>query len=63
MVMRMKAVRILREMARLLNADLRLRRLCLIKTGEKGYFLTALKRSITASSLISRPLALYLRAS
>jgi hypothetical protein len=35
--MRMKGVRSLREMARLLDTDLRLRKLCLIKTGEAGY--------------------------
>jgi transposase len=36
-VMRMKGVRSLREMTRLLDTDIRLRRLCLIKTGEAGY--------------------------
>lgn len=35
--MRMKGVRSLRELARLLDADLRLRRLCLIGDGERGY--------------------------
>jgi transposase len=36
-VMRMKGVRSLREMVRLLNVDSRLRRLCLIGKGERGY--------------------------
>jgi len=36
-VMRMKGVRSLREMTRLLDVDIRLRKLCLIKTGEAGY--------------------------
>jgi hypothetical protein len=35
--MRMKGVRSLREMTRLLDCDPRLRKLCLIKTGEAGY--------------------------
>jgi len=42
--MRMKAVRSLREMARLLDADPRLRKLCLIKTGEAGYPRSVLSR-------------------
>jgi transposase len=45
-VMRMKGVRSLREMTRLLDADLRLRRLCLIKPGEKGYPRSVLSRFI-----------------
>jgi hypothetical protein len=45
-VMRMKGVRSLREMTRLLDVDLRLRRLCLIKTGEKGYTRSVLSRFI-----------------
>jgi hypothetical protein len=36
-VMRMKGVHSLREMSRLLDVDARLRRLCLIKEGERGY--------------------------
>ena len=43
-VMRMKGVRSLREMARLLNVDPRLRRLCLIGEGEKGYPRSVLSR-------------------
>jgi len=45
-VMRMKGVRSLREMARLLDTDLRLRKLCLIKTGEAGYPRSVLSRFI-----------------
>jgi transposase len=45
-VMRMKGVRSLREMARLLGTDLRLRRLCLIKPGETGYPRSVLSRFI-----------------
>jgi hypothetical protein len=45
-VMRMKAVRSLREMTRILDTDLRLRRLCLIKPGEKGYTRSVLSRFI-----------------
>jgi len=45
-VMRMRAVRSLREMTRLLDTDLRLRRLCLIKPGEKGYSRSVLSRFI-----------------
>jgi transposase len=43
-VMRMKGVRSLREMSRLLNVDSRLRRLCLIEEGEKGYPRSVLSR-------------------
>jgi transposase len=43
-VMRMKGVRSLREMARLLNVDPRLRKLCLIKGDEKGYPRSVLSR-------------------
>lgn len=43
-VMRMKGVRSLREMARLLNVDPRLRRLCLINRGERGYPRSVLSR-------------------
>jgi len=45
-IMRMKGVRSLREMTRLLNADPRLRKLCLIKTGEAGYPRSVLSRFI-----------------
>ena len=44
--MRMKGVRSLREMTRLLDADPRLRRLCLVKTGEAGYPRSVLSRFI-----------------
>ena len=44
--MRMKGVRSLREMTRLLDTDLRLRKLCLIKLGEKGYTKSVLGRFI-----------------
>jgi len=43
-VMRMKGVRSLREMARLLNVDPRIRKLCLIDKGEKGYPRSVLSR-------------------
>jgi len=43
-VMRMKGARSLREMARLLNVDSRLRRLCLIDEGETGYPRSVLSR-------------------
>jgi transposase len=42
----MKGVRSLREMTRLLDIDIRLRRLCLIKTGEAGYPRSVLSRFI-----------------
>jgi len=45
-VMRMKGVRSLREMTRLLDVDTRLRKLCLIKTGEAGYPRSVLSRFI-----------------
>jgi transposase len=45
-VMRMKGVRSLREMTRQLDTDLRLRKLCLIKPGEKGYTRSVLSRFI-----------------
>ena len=44
--MRMKGVRSLREMTRQLDTDLRLRRLCLIKTSEAGYPRSVLSRFI-----------------
>jgi hypothetical protein len=42
--MKMKGVRSLREMARLLDSDLRLRKLYLIKKDEKGYTRSVLSR-------------------
>jgi hypothetical protein len=44
--MRMKGVRSLREMTRLLDSDLRLRRLCLLRPGEAGYPRSVLSRFI-----------------
>jgi len=44
--MKMRGVRSLREMTRLLDTDQRLRRLCLIKPGEKGYSRSVLSRFI-----------------
>jgi transposase len=43
-VMHMKGVRSLREMARLLDVDVRLRKICLLKKGEKGYPRSVLSR-------------------
>jgi transposase len=43
-VMRMKGVRSLREMTRLLSVDGRLRKICLLKKGEKGYPRSVLSR-------------------
>jgi transposase len=45
-VMRMKGVRSLREMTRILDTDIRFRRLCLIKPGEAGYTRSVLSRFI-----------------
>jgi len=45
-VMRMKGIRSLRETTRLLDTDLRLRRLCLVKPGEAGYPRSVLSRFI-----------------
>jgi len=42
--MRMKGIRSLRELARLLDVDQRLRRLCLVGDGERGYPRTVLSR-------------------
>jgi len=42
--MRMKGIRSLRELARILDVDRRLRRLCLIKNNEKGYPRSVLSR-------------------
>jgi len=42
----MKGVRSLREMTRQLDIDQRLRRLCLVKPGEKGYTRSVLSRFI-----------------
>lgn len=46
-VMRMKGERSLREQARLLDVDPRLRRLCLIVNGERGYPRSVFSRFIT----------------
>jgi transposase len=43
-VMRMKAIRSLRELSRVLNVDQRIRRICLIEDGEKGYPRSVLSR-------------------
>jgi transposase len=43
-VMRMKGIRSLRELSRLLNIDLRLRRICLLDKKEKGYPRSVLSR-------------------
>ena len=43
-VMRMKALRSLRELARTLNVDPMLRRLCLVEDGERGYPRSVLSR-------------------
>jgi transposase len=43
-VMRMRGVRSLREMTRLLDVDQRLRRICLLKTGEAAYSRSVLSR-------------------
>jgi hypothetical protein len=43
-VMRMKAVRSLRELSRILNVDRRVRSLCLINEGERGYPRSVLSR-------------------
>jgi len=43
-VMRMKEIRSLRELSRILNVDPRLRRLCLIEEGERGYPRSVLSR-------------------
>jgi hypothetical protein len=40
----MKGIRSLREMTRLLNVDRRLRKICLLKKGEKGYPRSVLSR-------------------
>jgi hypothetical protein len=42
--MRMKGIRSLRELARILDTDRRIRRLCLIADGEKGYTRSVLSR-------------------
>ena len=44
LIMRMKAVRSLREMTRILNTDQRIRRLCLVKDSQKGYTRSVLSR-------------------
>ena len=43
-VMHMKGVRSIREMTRLLDVDVRLRKICLLKKGEKGYPRSVLSR-------------------
>jgi hypothetical protein len=43
-VIHMKGVRSLREMTRLLNVDVRLRKMCLLKQGEKAYSRSVLSR-------------------
>ena len=43
-VMRMKGIRSLRELTRVLDVDPRLRRLCLIEDGERGYSRSVLSR-------------------
>ena len=43
-VMRMKAIRSLRELARILDTDTRIRRLCLIKNDERDYTRSVLSR-------------------
>ncbi|MCX6656529.1 MAG: transposase [Candidatus Bathyarchaeota archaeon] len=43
-VMRMKGIRSLRELARILDVDSRIRRLCLIKEDERGYPRSVLSR-------------------
>jgi hypothetical protein len=42
--MRMKGIRSLRELARILDVDQRIRRLCLVKRGERGYPRSVLSR-------------------
>jgi len=44
LIMRMKAIRSLREMTRILNTDPRLRKLCLIKDNQKGYTRSVMSR-------------------
>jgi transposase len=44
LIMRMKAIRSLREMTRILNADSRIRKLCLIKDSQKGYTRSVMSR-------------------
>jgi hypothetical protein len=42
--MRLKGIRSLRELTRILDVDLRVRRLCLIEDGERGYTRSVLSR-------------------
>jgi len=44
LIMRMKAIRSLREMTRILNTDQRIRKLCLIKDKQKGYTRSVMSR-------------------
>jgi hypothetical protein len=46
-VMRMKEIRSLRELTRVLDIDRRIRRLCLIEDGERGYSRSVLSRFTT----------------
>jgi transposase len=46
-VMRMKEIRSLRELSRTLNVDQRLRRICLVEDGERGYTRSVLSRFTT----------------
>jgi hypothetical protein len=45
--MRMKGIRSLRELTRILNIDKRIRRLCLLKRGERGYPRSVISRFTT----------------
>jgi transposase len=44
LIMRLKAVRSLREMTRILNTDFRIRKLCLIKDNQRGYTRSVMSR-------------------
>jgi len=44
LIMKMKAIRSLREMTRILNIDQRIRKLCLIKDNQKGYTRSTMSR-------------------
>ena len=67
--MRMKAIRSLRELARILDIDRRLRRLCLIKSDERGYPRSVLSRftkrvgAETLRLIIEEKVAMLLRRS
>jgi len=49
--MRMKGVRSLRELTRILDVDKRIRRLCLIRDGQRGYTRSVLSRFTHRSGL------------